>query len=143
MIFRITLIICLITTFSALSVAQKKDKNYNRGEAPKVKLFLVSGDSVSPLTTLPKNKESKIRVKLEGGMQNIKHEMYVTSKNASVKKDDKNPNDYLITPMKDEVCEIIVDVKTDEPYYHIKGKEVAKTYPPKTYMVGYERVNIK
>jgi hypothetical protein len=89
---------------------------------------------------------NKIRILLDGGIEKVKHKMIVTSKNAKVTKIEGTANDYLITPQV-VVCEVIVDIKTYEEYQEVQKvkrdgqetKEVVKKFPPKTYMVGYER----
>lgn len=140
-------IVILALTFISLNVfAQGKPKE---GSAPKANIYLVEGDSENLITHLKKNKENKIRVKLEGGIENVKHTMYVTSKHASIKPDPKVENQYIIIP-KEENVEIIVDIKTEEDYIQVKmvdkngkqKKEIVKTLTPKTYMVGYEKVKV-
>ena len=138
-------IIILALTFVSLNIfAQGRPKE---GAAPKANIYLVEGDSENLITYLKKNKENKIKIKLEGGIENVKHTMYVTSKHASIKPDPKVENQYIIIP-KEENVEIIVDIKIEEDYNQIQmvdkngkqKKEVVKTLTPKTYMVGYENV---
>ncbi len=145
--FKIIFAILLILPLSVF--AQKKNKKCNEGCAPKVTLYCVTNDSVQFLTHLNHN-ENRIKVVLEGGIENVKHTVFVTSKNAIIKKDSLNNDEYIVIPQK-EVCEIIVDVKTFEVYYSVrelndgnkKVKEIIKEYPPKTYMVGYEHYEVK
>lgn len=143
------LIFVMLLLLPGAIMAQKKNKKCNEGCAPKVSIFSIVGDSVKYANNLHKE-ENRIKVVLEGGIENIKHTVYVTSKNAIIKKDTSAKDEYLVIPQKD-VCEIIVDVKTFETYYSIKEtevngkkvKEILKEYPPKTYMVGYERYEVK
>ncbi len=145
--FKIIFAILLILPLSVF--AQKKNKKCNEGCAPKVTLYCVTNDSVQFLTHLNHN-ENRIKVVLEGGIENVKHTVFVTSKNAIIKKDSLNNDEYIVIPQK-EVCEIIVDVKTFEVYYSVrelndgnkKVKEIIKEYPPKTYMVGYQHYEVK
>ncbi|GAL85235.1 hypothetical protein MYP_2464 [Sporocytophaga myxococcoides] len=140
-------IIILALTFVSLNIsAQSRPKE---GLAPKANIYLVEGDSENLITYLKKNKENKIKVKLEGGIENVKHTMYVTSKHASIKPDLEVENQYIIVP-KEENVEIIVDIKTEEDYNQIQmvdkngkqKKEIVKKLTPKTYMVGYEKVKV-
>jgi hypothetical protein len=142
-------LIVLIAFLPAALLAQKKNKKCNEGCAPKVSIYSVVGDSVKYTTVLHKD-ENRIKVILEGGIENIKHTVFVTSKNAIIRKDSSSQDEYIVIPQK-AICEIIVDVKTLETYYSIKEtevngkkvKEILKEYPPKTYMVGYERYDVK
>jgi hypothetical protein len=130
--------------------AQKKSKKCNEGCAPMVKIYAVKGDSTQIIDYLVKDKENRIRVDVEGGIENVKHSMTVTSKNAVIKPDPAVKNEFLITPF-NQVCEIIVDVKTFEDYYNVsmvqvegkKVKQIVKKYPPKTYMIGYEKFTVR
>ena len=127
--------------------AQKKNKKCNEGCAPKVALYSVNGDSLKLLTQLNKEKENRIRVVLEGGIENVKHTVYVTSKNAIIVKDTATKDEYIVIPQATEECEIIVDVKTYETFFSVRDiqkngkiiKEIVREYPPKKYMVGYEK----
>jgi hypothetical protein len=140
----------LLFVLPFMAFAQKKGKKCNEGCAPMVKIYAVKGDSLKSIDYLVKNKENRIRVDVEGGIENVKHTMTVTSKNAVIKPDPARKNEFLITPI-NEICEIIVDVKTFENYYSVstqevegkKVKQVVKTYPPKTYMIGYEKFSVK
>ena len=130
--------------------AQKKNKKCNEGCAPKVALYSLEGDSVKLLTHLIKEQENRIKVVLEGGIENVKHTVFVTSKHAIIRKDTTTKDEYIVIPQTTEECEIIVDVKTFEPYFSVRDveqngkvvKEIVKEYPPKTYMVGYEKYQV-
>lgn len=144
-------LILILLLFAGLpfAVAQKSNKKCKEGCAPKVSIYAVQGDSVNLLSYLQKDKETRIKVVLEGGIEKVKNTVYVTSKHAFVKKDTSTTNEYIVIPQ-NETCEIIVDVKTSEPYFSIKeieknGKKIKKTvaFPPKTYMVGYERYEVR
>jgi hypothetical protein len=139
--------IALFIFISSLSFAQKRPSLCREGCAPYVNFFLVKGDSLLPVTYLDKNKPNKMRVVMDGGIEKVKHKVIITSKNAKVMKADNSSDDYWITPQT-EICEMIVDIKTYEDYQEVikvkgkdgkEAKEVVKTFPPKTYMVGYER----
>ena len=140
-------IILLSIFISSVSFAQKRPKLCREGCAPYVNFFLVKGDSLLPITYLEKNKPNRVRIVMDGGIEKIKHKMVITSKNAKVAKIADSEIDYWVTPQS-EICEMIVDIKTFEDYQEVqkvKGKEgketkeVIKVFPPKTYMVGYER----
>jgi hypothetical protein len=111
-----------------------------------VNFFLHKGDSLLPISYLNINKPNEIRVVLDGGIEKVKHKVIITSKNAKVEKIKDSEHDYIITPQS-AICEVIVDIKTYEDYQEVQQvkkdgqekKEVIKTFPPKTYMVGYER----
>lgn len=148
---RIFLLSFCLLLLQGLVVAQKKSKKCNEGCAPKVAIYSLNSDTVKLLNTLYKDKENRIKVVLEGGIENVKHTVYVTSKNAIIKKDTTTKDEYLVIPQTTEECEIIVDVKTYEVYFSVRDveqngkvvKEIVKEYPPKTYMVGYERYEVK
>ena len=143
-------LVILLLSLPFLLFAQKKGKKCNEGCAPMVKIYSVIGDSVKAIDYLRKDQENRIKINVEGGIENVKHTMTVTSKNALVKADPAVKNEFLITPLQN-VCEIIVDVKTYENYYYVsmvqvgdkKVKQVVKKYPPKTYMIGYEKFAVK
>lgn len=129
------------------SFAQKKSlQKYNEGTTPKVKIFMAN-DTTTTLTKLKKNAENKIKVVIEGGIDKVKSEVYVTSKNASIHKVPHTKYEYVIIPQ-DENCEIIVDIKLHENFLAFKEKEVKgkkvreleKDYIPKTYMLAYETI---
>jgi hypothetical protein len=140
----------LLLVFPFMVFAQKKSKKCNEGCAPMVRIYGVKGDSIKTINYLFKDKENRIRIEIEGGIENVKHTMTVTSKNAIIKSDPAVKNEYLVTPLS-QVCEIIVDVKTFENYYSVsmvqvgdkKVKQIVKKYPPKTYMIGYEKFAVK
>jgi hypothetical protein len=143
-------LIILLFVLPFMVFGQKKSKKCNEGCAPMVKIYAVNGDSVQTIDYLKKDKENRVQINVEGGIENVKHTMTVTSKNAVVKADPQVKNEYLITPLQN-VCEIIVDVKTFENYYYVsmvqvgekKVKQVVKKYPPKTYMIGYEKFAVR
>jgi hypothetical protein len=140
------LFIALFVFISSMSYAQKKPSLCREGCAPYVNFFLVKGDSLLPITYLEKNKPNRVRIVLDGGIEKVKHKLIITSKNAKVVQVG-NTADYLVTPQSD-ICELIVDARTYEEYQEVQKsktkegkekKEVVKTFPPKTYMVSYER----
>jgi len=146
---KLFLLIFVVTLVSVSSFGQAK-KGSNVGKIPKVSIYkVVANDSLVPLTSFASNKESRIKVVLEGGMENVNHSLYVTSKTAVIKKVESSKDEYLVTPQ-EETCEIIVDVKTYDVYYSVTEKEVngkkkkeKKEFPPKTYMIGYEKYPVK
>lgn len=145
----ISLFLFLLIMLPGVSIAQKKNKKCKEGCAPKVSIYEVTKDSVKLLNQLHKE-ENRIKVVLEGGIENVKNTVFVTSKQAIIKKDTATRDEYIVIPQK-EMVEIIVDVKTYEVYYSVRevedngkrSKEILKEYPPKTYMVGYERYEVR
>lgn len=141
------LFVAVFIFISSLSYAQKRPSLCREGCAPYVNFFLLKGDSLLPITYLEKNKPNKVRIVLDGGIEKVKHKLIITSKNAKIAQVPNTEHDYWVTPQSD-ICELIVDARTYEDYQEVqkkKGpdgkeiKEVIKTFPPKTYMVGYER----
>lgn len=141
------LFIALFILISGFTYAQKRPSLCKEGCAPYVNFFLIKGDSLLPISYLEKNKPNKVRIVLDGGIEKVKHKLIITSKNAKVIPIANTANDYWVTPQSD-ICELIVDARTYEDYQEVqkkKGqdgketKEIIKTFPPKTYMVGYER----
>src|ERR1700679_3792331 len=141
------LLLCLVLLpLSGFSQKLKKDDNH-----PKLTFWAVVGDSLTPLKHLTKDKENRIQIKVEGGIDNVKHEITVTSKDASIRSDPQGKNQELVMPIHEKPCEIIVDIETFENYYGVqtlhregkKPKQVVKTFPPKRYMLGYERFEVK
>jgi len=136
----------LLSVSTSICFAQKRPTLCREGCAPYANFFLVRGDSLLPISYLEKNKTNTIRIALDGGIEKVKHKMIITSKNAKVVKIEGSEHDYLITPQS-SICEVIVDIKTYEDYQEVQKvkkdgqetKEVIKTFPPKTYMVAYER----
>jgi len=143
------LLLCFIV-FPLVGFSQK-EKKLKDDNTPKATFWAVQGDSLIPLHYLAKDKESRIQIKVHGGIESVKHEITVSSKDAVVKADPQVKNQYLITPVHQKPCEIIVDIETFENYYgtktiHREGKKPKKKvimYPPKRYMVGYERFEVK
>jgi hypothetical protein len=142
-----------IITFIFLSLplnllAQKAKE----GSMPIVKVYLIKGDSATRISYLKKNEDNRIRVEVGAGMEHVKHIVIVTSKDAIVKPVPDVKNEFFVKPETDKPCEIIVDVKTFETYHYIKMvdagngkkiKQIVKKYPPKTYMIGYEKYKVK
>jgi len=144
------LFLCLLL-FPLLGFSQTGKKLKKEDNSPKVSFWEVVGDSLTPLKYLNKDKETRIQVKVEGGIENVKHEITVTSKDLNIKADQQKKGQYLVTPIHDKPCEIIVDIETFENYYGVqtlhregkKPKQIVKTFPPKRYMLGYERFEVK
>jgi hypothetical protein len=122
------------------------------GSTPIVKIYMVQGDSATKITYLRKNEDNRIRIEVGGGMENVKHIIVVTSKDAAVKAIADSKNEFMVRPEAAGSCEIIVDVKTFESYHDVKMvdtangkkiKQIVKKYPPKTYMIGYEKYKAK
>jgi hypothetical protein len=148
---RIILFTFSILLMQGMVFAQKKNKKCNEGCAPKVAIYSIGEDSVKLLTKLYKEKENRIKVVLEGGIENVKHKVFVTSKHAIIRKDTTTKDEYIVIPQSTEECEIIVDVKTFEPFFSVRDvekngkiiKEIVREYPPKTYMVGYQKYEVR
>jgi hypothetical protein len=142
----ILVILTLSVLTGCLSAEKKKKKFYYEGLAPKVNIKIITNDSLKSVDYLQKD-ENRIKVVVEGGIQNIKNNVFVTSKNAIIKKDSLVKDEYIVIPQK-EYCEIIVDIETFELYFWVnkpkgKRKKIVKEYPPKKYMIGYERYEVK
>src|SRR6185437_9268643 len=114
------LFLCLLL-FPLLGFSQTGKKLKKEDNSPKVSFWEVVGDSLTPLKYLNK------------------------------KADQQKKGQYLVTPIHDKPCEIIVDIETFENYYGVqtlhregkKPKQIVKTFPPKRYMLGYERFEVK
>ncbi|WP_018344680.1 hypothetical protein [Cytophaga aurantiaca] len=127
-----------------------KTLNFNEGGVPKVTFFMVKGDSLLPLTHLKHAETTVVFVKVSGGMEHVLYNQILSSKEAVIEKSKEERNIYYVTPIGEGVCELIVDVRLMENYYHVElemhGKRVMKkiiqTYIPRTYMIGYEQFSI-
>jgi hypothetical protein len=144
-------LIALFLLILPLALLAQKSK-VKEGSTPESQVYLVEGDSLTKIQYLIKNEDNRIRVVVSGGIEQVKHIVVVTSKNAVVITNPTVKNEFIVRPSTDVPCEIIVDVKTFETYYHVKFIEVAggkkmkqivKKYPPRTYMVGYEKFKVK
>jgi hypothetical protein len=122
------------------------------GSTPQAEVYLLRGDSATKVFFLRKNEDNRIRIVVSGGIEKVKHIIIVTSKDAVVTADLSVKNEFIIRPETDKPCEIIVDVKTFESYNQVKivevpggkkMKQLVKKYPPKTYMIGYEKYKVK
>ena len=121
------------------------------GSIPQVQVYLVQGDSASKIMYLRKNEDNRIRVLVMGGIEQVRHIVVVTSKDAVVTADPRVKNEFIVRPETDYLCEIIVDLKTFENYNHVKiieaggkkMKQLVKKYPPQTYMIAYEKYKVK
>lgn len=149
MISRIVLLcLCFLPCFSFSQIPA--NKIIIAGSAPKISIFEVEKEGVSKMLYLKKDRESRIRVLLEGGIENVRHQLIISSKQAVITCDSLIKNEYIVKPISD-VCEIIVDIKTMEDYYVVKNvvkqdnttERVMEKMPPKTYMLGYERFSVK
>jgi hypothetical protein len=137
--------------FFALPVSLWAQK-IKEGSTPEVKIYLVQGDSATKASYLIKDQDNRIRIVVSGGIEQVKHIVIVTSKDAIVSPDLNVKNEFILRPETAGPCEIIVDVKTLENYNHVKiietaggkkMKQLVKKYPPKTYMIGYEKYKVK
>jgi hypothetical protein len=142
-------IIALISFLLPLTLWAQKVKE---GSTPIVKIYLMQGDSATKISYLRKNEDNRIRVVVGGGMEQVKHIIIVTSKDAVIKPVADVKNEFTVRTETDNPCEIIVDVKTFESYQDVKMldagngktiKQIVKKYPPKTYMIGYEKYKMK
>lgn len=121
--------------------------NYNEGGVPKATFYMMKGDSLLPLTHLKHGEATVVFIKVTGGMEHVLYNQVLSSKEAFIEKSKDERNVYYVTPIGEGVCELILDVKLMENYYHVvfekQGKRLAKkivrTYTPRTYMIGYEQ----
>ena len=124
--------------------------NYNEGGIPKVEFYQLEGDSLVPLTHLKHAEVTTVVVKVVGGMERVLHNQILSSKEALIEKSEEGRNTYLVTPISTEDCELVLDVKLMEIYYYVtleqqgkrKVKKINQTYQPRTYMVGFEIVDV-
>ena len=125
--------------------------NYNEGGIPRAKFFVLEGDSLVPLLYLKSAEVNTIIIKVEGGMEHVLYNLVLSSTEAIVEKSAEERNLYHVTPVGYDVCELVVDVKLMELYYYVRVeqegkrrvKKIIQTYTPRTYMVGYERFDVK
>jgi hypothetical protein len=131
-------------------LAQKR--KIKEGSMPESQVYLVEGDSLKKIQYLMKNEDNRIRITVSGGIEQVKHIVVVTSKNAVVISNPNVKNEFIVRPSTDAPCEIIVDLKTFETYHHVKFvemaggkkmKQIVKKYPPRTYMLSYGKFKIK
>ncbi len=124
--------------------------NYNEGGIPKVEFYQLEGDSLFPLQHLKHAEVTTVVIKLVGGMERVLHNQVLSSKEALIEKSEEGRNVYLVTPINTGNCELVVDVKLMELYYYVtleqqgkrKVKKINQTYLPRTYMVGFEIVDV-
>lgn len=143
------LIYCFCLQLASLA-QDNKILNYNEGGVPKVTFFIVNGDSLFPLTHLKHAETIVVFVKVSGGMEHVLYNQILSSKEAIIEKSPDERNLYYVTPIGEGLCELVLDVRLMEDYYHVEfeqhGKRVVKKiirlYTPRTYMIGYEQVSI-
>lgn len=124
--------------------------NYNEGGLPKVEFYQLVGDSLLPLTHLRHAESTTVVVKVVGGMERVLYNQVLSSKEALIEKSEHERNVYFVTPINTDACELVVDVKLMEVYYYVtleqagkrKVKRINQTYQPRTYMVGFEIVEV-
>lgn len=144
--FSIFIVLFSITGFSQSYTTL----NNNEGGLPRAVYYIQETDSLKPLKYLQKEIENKIIIKIVGGMEHVRYEQTVSSRQALIEKSEEE-NVYYITPITDDSCEIVVDINLFEEYYYVKllsagkriTKEVIQTYAPKRYMIAYERFEVK
>jgi hypothetical protein len=127
-----------------------KTLNFNEGGVPKATFYMLKGDSLLPLLHLKRAEATVIFIKVSGGMEHVLYNQILSSKEAIIEKSPDERNVYYVTPIGEGVCELIVDVRLMEDYYHVEfekqGKRVVKkiirAYTPRTYMIGYEQFSI-
>lgn len=128
-----------------------KTLNYNEGGVPRVTFFVVKGDSLVPLTHLKQAETMIILVKVSGGMEHVLYNQILSSKEAIIEKSKEERNVYYVTPIGIGVCELVLDVRLMEDYYHVEFeqqrkqliKKIIRSYTPRTYMIGYEQFPIE
>jgi hypothetical protein len=124
--------------------------NYNEGGVPTASFFVLEGDSLYPLKYLKSAQVNTIIVKVQGGMDHVIYNQILSSREAIVEKSEEDRNMYYVTPIGDDDCELIVDVKLMEIYYYVRFekegkkqvKKIIQTYTPRTYMIGYEKFEV-
>ena len=83
-------------------------------------------------------------------MEHVLYNQILSSKEAIIEKSEDERNVYYVTPIGEGVCELVLDVRLMEDYYHVgfeqQGKRFVKKtiriYTPRTYMIGYEQIPI-
>ncbi len=145
------LISCCCFCIQAVCFAQHNNTlNYNEGGTPRAEFFILEGDSLVPLKYLKNAEINTVVIKVYGGMEHVLYNLVLSSKEAIVEKSLEGRNTYRVTPIGYDVCELVVDVKLMEPYYHVvfeqqgkrKIKKIIQTYTPRTYMIGYEKFDV-
>jgi hypothetical protein len=142
-------IYCICFHFTCLAQTSIELK-YNEGGAPKAHFFLLQGDSLIPLVHLHRAEVNVVVIRVEGGMDYVLYNQVLSSRDAIIDKSKEERNVYYITPLKEEHCELVVDVRLMENYYHVEiikqgkrnVKKIIKEYTPRTYMIGYERFKV-
>jgi len=142
-------VFCFCLEFTCFA-QENKTLNYNEGGIPKATFFIVKGDSLLPLTHLKHAETTMVFVKVSEGMDHVLYNQILSSKEAVIEKSEDQRNVYYVTPIGEGVCELVLDVKLMEDYYHVtfeqQGKrfvkKVIRIYTPRTYMIGYEQFPI-
>lgn len=124
--------------------------NYNEGGVPEVEFYQFENDSLVPLTYLKYAEVTKVLVKVVGGMEHVLHSQVLSSKEALIEKSEEGRNIYFLTPINTGSCELVLDIKLMEIYYYVtleqvgkwKVKKINQTYQPRTYMVGFEIIDV-
>lgn len=139
------IIVGLMLMLPFMGSAQKT----NKFTTPRAKITMVQNGMETSLNGFTYGKTHTIKVELEGGVENVDHKMYVTSRHAVVTS--LGNGIYEVTPVSKENVELIVDLQTfeDFQFYEMKPqgkkkkiKKVLSTYPPRKYMVAFERYNV-
>lgn len=109
------------------------------------KVVMIEDGKMIDNVVMKKGEENRIKVITPDCFEKINHEVYVSSRNAIIKRDEENPGEYLVIPQDDEKVQVIVDVETYEEYLYYKKKKkknkvkkVISKASPKKYMMVYE-----
>jgi|GEM_PF-1726927 len=142
--------ICCFCIQAVCFAQDNKTLNYNEGGIPTASFFVLEGDSLYPLKYLKSAQVNIIVVRIQGGMDHVIYNQVLSSRGAIVEKSGEDRNMYYVTPIGDDDCELIVDVKLMEIYYYVRFeqegkkqvKKIIQTYTPRTYMIGYEKFEV-
>lgn len=143
-------IFIVLVSFTAFSQGNN-GSNQNEGGLPKATYSIQGKDSLVPLQYLRGDAENRLVIRIVGGMEHVRYVQTVTSREALIEQSEVDEYVYYITPISEGSCEIMVHITLFEEYLHVKmvkvgdkeKKELVQAYPPKTYLIAYDRFDIR